>query len=215
MEISIMHRLSETVLEYQEGLLTMTSACSELDCLLSFAHAARKQNYTRPTMTSENLLEIHQGRHPLQELCSDTFIPNDTNLSNQGPRMILLTGANASGKSVYLKQVALIVFMAHIGSFVPAVSSTIGITDKILTRLSTKESVSKQSSAFMLDLQQTQRALLNATPHSLVLLDEFGKGTTSTDGIGLFCAVMESFASRDLSCPKLIAATHFHGTILY
>jgi DNA mismatch repair protein MSH5 len=181
------------------------------DSLLSFAQVARKYNYVQPIVTDDNILEINQGRHPLLEQCSDTLIPNDTTF-DADQRIILLTGANSSGKSVYLKQVALIVYMAHLGSFVPAQSARIGLTDKILTRIATRESVSKNSSAFMIDLQQTNIALLNSTSRSLVLLDEFGKGTTSLDGIGLFCAVVESFAGREHECPKLIAATHFHGT---
>ncbi len=188
-----------------DNLITTTN-----QSLLSFAQVARKNNYVKPIVTEDNVLEIHQGRHPLLEQCADILIPNDTEL-NIEKRLILLTGANSSGKSVYLKQVALIVYMAHIGSFVPAQSARIGLTDKILTRIATRESVSKNSSAFMIDLQQTNIALLNSTSKSLVLLDEFGKGTTSLDGIGLFCAVVESFTSRGQECPKVIAATHFHG----
>jgi DNA mismatch repair protein MSH5 len=153
-------------------------------------------------------------RHLLQEQCTDTFIPNDTSLASSvnDPRVLLLTGANSSGKSIYLKQIGLLVYMAHLGSFVPAEYAKISLTDKILTRISTRESVSKDSSAFMIDLNQTQSALLNSTRKSLVLLDEFGKGTTSTDGIGLFCAVIEEFAKRGNECPRVVSATHFHGT---
>ena len=151
-EIEIMHRLCEMVLESNDSILEMTNSLAELDCLISLTNAARKYRYSRPTMTTENVLKITQGRHALLEQVTDTFIPNDITLNCDGPRLILLTGPNASGKSVYLKQVGLIVFMAHLGSFVPATESLIGITDKILTRISTRESVSESASSFMLDL---------------------------------------------------------------
>jgi DNA mismatch repair protein MSH5 len=127
------------------------------------------------------------------------------------PSMLVLTGPNYSGKSVYLKQVALIVFMAHVGCFVPAESARIGLTDKILSRVATRETVSRQQSAFMLDLQQISLALSSATRRSLLIIDEFGKGTESSDGAGLACAVMEHLLNMGAERPKVIGATHFHG----
>ncbi|KAF2264564.1 hypothetical protein CC78DRAFT_580350 [Lojkania enalia] len=127
-----------------------------------------------------------------------------------GPSMLILTGPNYSGKSVYLKQVALIVFMAHIGSFVPAESATIGLTDKILSRVTTRETVSRIQSAFMIDLQQISLALSLATYRSLMIIDEFGRGTDSNDGAGLACAVLEYLLSLGEDSPKVIGATHFH-----
>ncbi|CAN9167596.1 unnamed protein product [Alternaria alternata] len=126
------------------------------------------------------------------------------------PSMLVLTGPNYSGKSVYLKQVALIVYMAHIGSFVPADSAKIGLTDKILSRVTTRETVSRAQSAFMIDLQQISLALSLATRRSLLIIDEFGKGTESSDGAGLACAVMEHLLSLGSERPKVIGATHFH-----
>jgi DNA mismatch repair protein MSH5 len=125
--------------------------------------------------------------------------------------MLVLTGPNYSGKSVYLKQVALIVFMAHVGSFVPAESARIGLTDKILSRVTTRETVSRVQSTFMLDLQQISLALSLATRRSLLIIDEFGKGTEASDGAGLACAVMEHLLSFGSERPKVIGATHFHG----
>lgn len=127
------------------------------------------------------------------------------------PSMLILTGPNYSGKSVYLKQVALIVYMAHIGSFVPAAWAKIGLTDKILTRISTRESVSRIQSAFMIDLQQISLALSLATRRSLLVIDEFGKGTESDDGSGLMCGVLEYLSGLGEESPKILAATHFHG----
>ncbi|KAL1792204.1 hypothetical protein ACET3X_009955 [Alternaria dauci] len=129
---------------------------------------------------------------------------------DDNPSMLVLTGPNYSGKSVYLKQVALIVYMAHIGSFVPADSSKIGLTDKILSRVTTRETVSRGQSAFMIDLQQISLALSLATRRSLLIIDEFGKGTESSDGAGLACAVMEHLLSLGPERPKVIGATHFH-----
>jgi DNA mismatch repair protein MSH5 len=127
---------------------------------------------------------------------------------------LVLTGPNYSGKSVYLKQVALIVFMAHVGCYVPAESAIIGLTDKILSRVTTRETVSRVQSAFMIDLQQISLALSLATRRSLIIIDEFGKGTDSSDGAGLACAVFEHLLGRGNHCPKVLGATHFHGKIM-
>ncbi|KAJ3150451.1 MutS protein msh5 [Geranomyces michiganensis] len=179
-EIELMQRLQETVLAYRTPLVQIAEVCAELDCILSLADAAQKYDYSRPDMTEESVLEIVKGRHPLHELAADVFVPNDTSLGSFGPRMILLTGANSSGKSVYLKQIALIILMAQIGSFVPAEHAVIGITDKILTRIHTRESVNRPQSSFMIDLNQVSNAVKSASGRSLVLLDEFGKGTDLT-----------------------------------
>lgn len=125
--------------------------------------------------------------------------------------MLILTGPNYSGKSVYLTQVALIVYMAHIGSFIPAQSATIGITDKILSRVSTRETVSRSQSTFMIDLQQMSLALNLATRRSLLIIDEFGKGTESSDGAGLAAAIFKYLLNRGAESMKVLAATHFHG----
>ncbi|KAI9849062.1 MAG: MutS protein msh5 [Thelocarpon superellum] len=127
-----------------------------------------------------------------------------------GPSLMLLTGPNFSGKSVYLKQVALIVYMAHIGSFVPARQATVGLTDRILTRIATRETVSRVQSAFMTDLQQMSLALHLATRRSLILIDEFGKGTDASDGAGLACGIFEHLLGLGDERPKAIAATHCH-----
>lgn len=133
----------------------------------------------------------------------------------ESPSMLVLTGPNYSGKSVYLKQVALIVYMAHVGSFVPAERAKIGLTDKILSRVTTRETVSRSQSAFMIDLQQISLAINLATRRSLLIIDEFGKGTESSDGAGLACAVMEYLLGLGSDRPKVIGATHFHGEGLF
>ncbi|KAF7798450.1 hypothetical protein EIP86_009671 [Pleurotus ostreatoroseus] len=204
-EIEITQALLEKVLLYDDAMTTACDICAELDCLLSFAQASRAYDYRRPVLSEENVIDIRQGRHPLQEFVVDTFVPNDAFLAGQdvpedGPTseneddnqsdfavirkernsVVICTGANACGKSVYLKQVALIQYIAQV------------------------------QSAFMIDLNQVSLALRNATARSLILLDEFGKGTISSDGAGLFCGLLTHLLARGASCPKVIAATHFH-----
>ncbi|KAJ8114028.1 hypothetical protein OPT61_g3993 [Boeremia exigua] len=232
-EIEISHELAQFVLQYEELFTSCSDMCGELDSLLALAQGAKMYNLVRPRMTLENCIQIEKGRHILQEQTVPAFVPNDTlivggagdvvaadqqrgssrsssAIDEDGPSMLVLTGPNYSGKSVYLKQVALIVFMAHVGSFVPAESARIGLTDKILSRVTTRETVSRAQSAFMIDLQQISLALNLATHRSLLIIDEFGKGTDSSDGAGLACAVMEHLLSLGNERPKVIGATHFH-----
>ncbi|KAJ3854057.1 DNA mismatch repair protein MutS [Lentinula lateritia] len=240
-EIEIIQALLEEILVHDAAMSHACDVCAELDCLLAFADVSRAYDYQRPVMVEDNIIDIVQGRHPLQELVVDTFVPNDaritggdgyfsifTNTSEVDTLLeanhsklntvLLCTGANACGKSVYLKQIALIQYMAQIGCFVPAEAATLGIVDKIFTRISTRESVSKVQSAFMIDLNQVSLALRNCTARSLILLDEFGKGTLptgwwlllSTYGAGLLCGVIKHLLARKSNCPKILVATHFH-----
>lgn len=178
-------------------------------------------------MTTANVIQISEGRHPLQELVVPSFIANDTLLiggpdeerdddtiiahgMQDMPSVAVVTGPNHSGKSVYLKQVALIVFLAHIGSFVPADQACIGLTDRLLTRIATRESVSRNESAFAIDLKQAAFSINFSTRRSLILVDEFGKGTNAMDGAGLVTALLDHFLSLGSETPKVLAATHFH-----
>ncbi|ORY59033.1 muts domain V-domain-containing protein [Leucosporidium creatinivorum] len=236
-EIEIFQSLLSHLLDQEADILATCDVLAELDCLLAFAEAARLYHWNRPNMTEEPVCRIIGGRHPLVELCVDSFVKNDLALrGGQGAAwgaqedvkpdlealdepeyldpnrsMLIVTGANYSGKSIFLKQIALITFMAHLGSFVPAERAQIGITDRILTRVSTRESITRGSSAFMIDLQQISFALRNATARSLLIIDEYGKGTESDDGAGLFCAVMEHLISRGEDTPRIAVATHFHS----
>ncbi|KAF3043231.1 MutS protein msh5 [Didymella heteroderae] len=236
-EIEISHELAQFVLQYEELFTSCSDVCGELDTLLALAQGAKDYNLVRPRITLENTVQIENGRHILQERTVASFVPNDTYIFGgagdngpdadqqrssstyvrsstanhvDGPSMLVLTGPNYSGKSVYLKQVALIIFMAHVGSFVPAKCAKIGLTDKILSRVSTRETVSRAQSAFMIDLQQISLALNLATRRSLLIIDEFGKGTDARDGAGLACAVMEYLLSLGNERPKVLGATHFH-----
>ncbi|GAA5902689.1 uncharacterized protein JCM6883_007208 [Sporobolomyces salmoneus] len=222
-----------------EGSVKATSeVLAEFDCLLAFAEAARDNDWNRPRMTREPVINIQGGRHPLAELCTNEFVKNDTSLvggrgkdSKDGVQvgeedgnakervrgrsdeksMIVVAGANMSGKSVYLKQIALITYLAHIGSFVPADQALIGLTDRIMTRVSTKESITRGSSGFMIDLQQISYMLRNATPRSLLIIDEFGKGTDSNDGAGLFSGVIQTLLQLGGNTPRVAVATHFQA----
>ncbi|KAJ5392024.1 hypothetical protein N7509_007514 [Penicillium cosmopolitanum] len=224
-EIEIVYELAQKVLQYEEMLVEASDICGELDSTLALTQAALAYNLCRPRIVSENVISVKGGRHLLQELTVPSYVPNDTLIiggevasdsdkdcsqADQAPSMLLLTGPNYSGKSVYMKQVALIVYLAQIGSsFVPAESAELGITDKILTKINTQESVSKIQSTFMSDLQQISLCLKQVSGRSLILIDEFGKGTNESDGIGLACGVLEYLLNME-DAPKVIAATHFH-----
>ncbi|KAL8195595.1 hypothetical protein R6Q57_025998 [Mikania cordata] len=205
MERAITRDLVSHVLEFSMHLHKGINFAAELDCFLSLALVARQNNYVRPKLTAEAVLDIRNGRHVLQEMTVDTFIPNDTMIMDQG-NVHIITGPNYSGKSIYIKQVALIVFLAHIGSFVPADSAKVGLTDRIFCAMGSKLMTAEQST-FMIDLHQVGMMLRHATSRSLCLLDEFGKGTLTEDGIGLLCGTIDHFMSMDAP-PKVLICTH-------
>ncbi len=231
MEIEIIHELGVKVLAHEDTMVKASELYGEFDSLVALALAADKYDWAAPRMTKSNFINIQGGRHPLQELVVPSFIPNDcsiaggpgdeTELQNPGspvtdesepdmPNLVVLTGPNHSGKSVYLKQVALIVYLAHTGSYVPAARATIGLTDRILTRIATRESVSRNESAFAIDLRQAAFSINFATRQSLILIDEFGKGTNANNGASLLRALLEHFRGRSKERPKVLAASHFH-----
>ena len=228
-EIELAHDLAQRVLMDEQLLIAASDLCGELDCSLAFSHGAVEYKLTRPRIVEGNVIDIKGGRHILQELTVPSYVPNDAYLvvgdystalddserasgerPMTGPSMLMLTGPNYSGKSVYQKQIGLIVYMAQVGCFVPAEAATFGITDKILTRITTTETVSKNQSAFMIDLQQIAIALNSCTSRSLVIIDEFGKGTDTYDGAGLTAGTFLHLLNRGNECPKVLAATHFH-----
>ncbi|KAI1744377.1 putative MSH5 protein [Xylaria scruposa] len=231
-EIEIIHQLAVTILDREAAILAASDVLGELDSLLALATFCGQNKWTAPKMTDTNILQIEGGRHALQELVTPSFIPNDCLVAggpgghtHEGedtspfevvdgslrlPSTVILTGPNHSGKSVYLKQVAIIVYLAHIGCFVPAEHAQIGLTDRILTRIATRESVARSESAFAIDLRQVAFTMNFATRRSLIIIDEFGKGTNSQDGAGLITAAINHFAGLGCERPKLLVATHFH-----
>ncbi|GAI89063.1 unnamed protein product, partial [marine sediment metagenome] len=188
-----------------EQILAVANAIANVDAFSSLAEVAVRYSYVRPKLTTDNEIIISEGRHPVVErsLVDASFVPNDIYLSNDDAQLIILTGPNMSGKSTYLRQVALIVLLAQIGSFVPATSATIGLVDRIFTRIGAREDITAGQSTFMVEMVETANILNNATPRSLIILDEIGRGTSTYDGLSIAHAVAEYIHNH----PKLGAKT--------
>lgn len=195
---------------------------------------ARDYNYTKPNVTKSKIIDVVEGRHPLME-CATTFVPNDIRSGNGKSLIKVITGPNSCGKSVYLKQIGLIVFMAHIGCYVPARSATIGTISRILTQMSNTESIGLNASSFLQNLRQVEKylysfetkgkgskrryefqinvALHASTSDSIVITDELDRGTSEMSGLSLVAAILNTFAERDSDCPHVFAATHAYGVL--
>ncbi|XP_077063913.1 mutS protein homolog 5 [Siphateles boraxobius] len=212
MEMAVMRELQASVLQRSGCLHKVMSLCAELDCLIALAQVSRDQGYCCPTLTPSQRLALIESRHPLLELCTPVFVSNNYISSETEGKVKVITGPNSSGKSIYLKQVGLIVFMALIGSDVPAKEAEIGLVDGIFTRMHSCESVSVGLSTFMIDLNQMAHSLNHSTANSLVLVDEFGKGTNTVDGLSLLTACL-NFWLRGPQCPHLLMSTCFHSLI--
>ncbi|XP_054936018.1 mutS protein homolog 5 isoform X5 [Physeter macrocephalus] len=214
-ETLLMYQLQCQVLARAAVLTRVLDLASRLDVLLALASAARDYGYSRPRYSPRLLgVRIQNGRHPLMELCARTFVPNSAECGGYKGRVKVITGPNSSGKSIYLKQVGLITFMALVGSFVPAEEAEIGAVDAIFTRIHSCESISLGLSTFMIDLnQQVAKAVNNATERSLVLIDEFGKGTNTVDGLALLAAVIRHWLALGPMCPHIFVATNFLSLI--
>lgn len=186
-------------------------ALAHLDTLCALADVARKSNYTCPHVDNSAVLHIIEGRHPIIESFNVTekFIPNDTTMDDQNNRLMLITGPNMAGKSTYIRQVALIVIMAQIGSFVPAKSAHIGIVDKVFSRIGASDDLSRGQSTFMVEMTETANILNNATSRSLVILDEIGRGTSTYDGISIAWSVAEHLLLTETRMAKTLFATHY------
>ncbi|XP_059965057.1 mutS protein homolog 5 isoform X2 [Mesoplodon densirostris] len=213
-ETLLMYQLQCQVLARAAVLTRVLDLASRLDVLLALASAARDYGYSRPRYSPRLLgVRIQNGRHPLMELCARTFVPNSAECGGNKGRVKVITGPNSSGKSIYLKQVGLITFMALVGSFVPAEEAEIGAVDAIFTRIHSCESISLGLSTFMIDLNQVAKAVNNATERSLVLIDEFGKGTNTVDGLALLAAVIRHWLALGPTCPHIFVATNFLSLI--
>src|SRR5690606_30777080 len=184
----------------------------QLDCLCSFAQQALENNYTRPLIDDSLEIEIKEGRHPVieKQLPADTpFIANDISLNTESQQIIMITGPNMSGKSAILRQTALIVLLAQMGSFVPAKAARLGCVDKIFTRVGASDNISMGESTFMVEMNETASILNNISERSLVLLDEIGRGTSTYDGISIAWAISE-YLHEHPGRPKTLFATHYH-----
>ena len=189
----------------------VASVIAHLDCLQSFAEVAIERNYCRPEVNDQSLISIKEGRHPVVEkiIGRENYVPNDALLDNRHQQLIILTGPNMTGKSTYMRQVALIVLLARIGSFVPAESAIIGKTDRIFTRVGASDDLAGGQSTFMVEMSETSNILRHATSDSLVILDEIGRGTSTFDGLSIAWAVAE-YLIRPECAAKTLFATHYH-----
>jgi len=185
-------------------------ALAILDVLLSLAEVAARRNYCRPVLTEDDEIYIRTGRHPVIEATGERFIPNDTYLNNSTDRLLIITGPNMGGKSVYLRQAALIAILAQIGSFVPAEEARVAILDRVFTRVGASDSLARGRSTFMVEMTETANILNTATPRSLILLDEVGRGTSTFDGLSLAWAIAEYLHDNPQHAAKTLFATHYH-----
>lgn len=210
LENQIYERFKTEMLKFCAPLQKMASIVSKVDCLTSLASVASNNNYCKPTMSKDNLIEIKKGRHPVIEVLQkqNFFIDNDTFLNDSTDRTIILTGPNMAGKSTYMRQVALITLLAHIGSFVPAESAHICIVDRIFTRIGASDDLAVGQSTFMVEMVEVSNILSYATNKSLIILDEVGRGTSTNDGMSIASSVVE-YLSKTLNC-KTLFATHYH-----
>lgn len=213
LETQLYAELVQSLSEFIPAIQINTNQIARLDCLLSFATAARENNYIRPVIADDDVLEIHQGRHPVIEKqlpIGEKYIANDVMLDSQTQQIIIITGPNMAGKSALLRQTALITLLAQIGSFVPAESAHIGLVDKIFTRVGASDNISVGESTFMVEMNEAADILNNLSPRSLVLFDELGRGTSTYDGISIAWAIVEHIHEHPKAKARTLFATHYH-----
>ena len=204
----IRDRIAAEVIRIQ----TTAKAIAKIDVFASLAFVAERQNYIRPGMNEKDTIDIKNGRHPVVEkmIPNDMFIANDTYLDDKKNRISIITGPNMAGKSTYMRQTALIVLMAQVGSFVPAQSANIGIVDRIFTRVGASDDLASGQSTFMVEMTEVANILRNATSNSLLILDEIGRGTSTFDGLSIAWAVVEHISNHKILGAKTLFATHYH-----
>ncbi|HXZ30527.1 MAG TPA: DNA mismatch repair protein MutS, partial [Dehalococcoidia bacterium] len=215
LESAIFRQLCQQISAVSEHILATARAIAQIDALSSLAEIAMHHGYVKPTLTTEDVIDIKGGRHPIveQSIGRDNFVPNDAYLSNRDNQLIILTGPNMSGKSTYLRQVALIILLAQIGSFVPADSANIGIVDRIFTRIGAQEDLAAGQSTFMVEMTEAANILNNATSRSFMILDEIGRGTSTYDGLSIAWAVAEFIHNHPNLGTKTLFATHYHELV--
>lgn len=212
LELQLFNEIRDAISEQIASIQQTAESLKQLDAVHALALTAVRNRYVRPEITTDGSMEIMEGRHPVveQNLEADGFVPNDTVLDTEGNRMMIITGPNMAGKSTYMRQVALITLMAHIGSFVPAASARIPITDRIFTRVGASDDLASGQSTFMVEMAETAYILRNATKDSLIILDEIGRGTSTFDGLSIAWAVVEYICDKQNIGAKTLFATHYH-----
>jgi len=212
LEFELFVQLRNEVVKEIDAIQRNARAVAEVDVLATFAEDALTRRYVRPVMSDDDTLSITDGRHAVVEQMPDSerFVPNDTTLNCQDHQLVIITGPNMAGKSTYIRQVALITIMAHIGSFVPASEAQIGLVDRVFTRVGASDDLARGRSTFMVEMQETANILNNATPKSLIVLDEIGRGTSTFDGISIAWSVAEFLCTNPAVRAKTLFATHYH-----
>jgi DNA mismatch repair protein MutS len=212
LEYRLFEEIRKRVSDETPRLQKTASAVAIIDILGALAEIADRYNYIRPVVDEGDEIIIRDGRHPVLERAglSERFVPNDTQMDTQGHQLLIITGPNMAGKSTYLRQVALIVFMAQVGCFVPASEAKVGVVDRVFSRIGALDNIMKGQSTFMVEMMETARILNQATSRSLVVLDEIGRGTSTFDGLSIAWAVAEYLHDHPLLRPKTLFATHYH-----
>lgn len=213
LETKLYIELVQSLIEYIPSIQTDATLLAQLDCLLSFAVTAEENHYIRPVIAEDDVLDIRQGRHPVIEKqmpVGESYIANDVKLDTQTQQILIITGPNMAGKSALLRQTALITLMAQIGSFVPAESAHVGLVDKIFTRVGASDNISMGESTFMVEMNEAANIMNNLSPHSLVLFDELGRGTSTYDGISIAWAIVEYIHEHPHAKARTLFATHYH-----
>lgn len=212
LEYDLFVEVREKIASQVTRIQSTAKAIANIDVFTSLALAAEQNNYVRPKINDKGIIDIKQGRHPVVEkmISNDMFIANDTLLDNNSNRVSIITGPNMAGKSTYMRQTALIVLMAQIGSYVPASAANIGIVDRIFTRVGASDDLASGQSTFMVEMTEVANILHNATSKSLLILDEIGRGTSTFDGLSIAWAVVEHISNKTLLGAKTLFATHYH-----
>jgi len=211
-EAKLFDKLRGFVVSFTADIQETAHNCAVLDCLVSLAKAAVYYGYSRPEITEDDRIQITAGRHPVIEAILDKgeFVPNDLLLDTETNQLLIITGPNMAGKSTYIRQVALLVILAQTGSFIPADSASIGLVDRIFTRVGASDELAKGQSTFMVEMIETANILNNATERSLIVLDEIGRGTSTFDGISIAWAVAEYLSNTPEVRARTLFATHYH-----
>ena len=212
LEYALFNAMREKIAGDVDRVQEASYAVAALDVLCSLAETAAKNNYCKPEIDVSGVVDIRDGRHPVVEVMQTDalFVPNDTFMDTDSARTLIITGPNMAGKSTYMRQTALIVLMAQIGSFVPARSARIGIVDRVFTRIGASDDLSAGKSTFMVEMTEVAEILSNATPKSLLILDEIGRGTSTYDGMAIARAVLEYCADKRKLGAKTLFSTHYH-----